>query len=579
MDFQQNLFTTKKSRKLSGIAMLTILFPLLILIIGLTLGLTYSSFQSTAESNGTLSFAVNGHQGTLNLSNTKVIGYDSQDLTLVFTLASDTGYDTPIITSIKMGGTTLTKDGNNFKSGTTIIATYNSSTLTINRANVIGNLEINGSSSAKTYTVTIAKDNASYGTVSASSITNVPYGSAITVNNNAITVNGVTITATPIDSTGYTTVFAGWTNPAIVTGATTVTANFIRTINSYSIDYVLNGGSHGANHPASATYNTAFTVNNPTKTGHTFNGWYITGMDSITHTYGSSTTMNTTISSTQETSFNNLRSTSGVVTFTANWTINSYTITVTARSEKVDGTLETTTTGGVVSGGGTYNFGTNIKNQLSNTPATGFNFTNYYTDISCTNELSASATLTSNITIYAKFSRKTFALTLNKGTGISSVTGAGTYRYGATASISATVSTGYSWANWSVTGGNSPANTSSMSTTITITQATTLQANATVNTYTLEVIYAYDNSVTGHIYNVAYGSEITYWLRYDGVICTLSCSEGDLTLYFDFQAPLDVAGLFEDRSGNVHVVKDIEPGESATFTMPARNYTVYWDYI
>jgi hypothetical protein len=43
-------------------------------------------------------------------------------------------------------------------------------------------------------------------------------------------------------------------------------------------------------------------------------------MDSVTHTYGSATTTATSISSTKETSFKNLNSTSGVtVTFEAIW--------------------------------------------------------------------------------------------------------------------------------------------------------------------------------------------------------------------------------------------------------------------
>ncbi len=43
-------------------------------------------------------------------------------------------------------------------------------------------------------------------------------------------------------------------------------------------------------------------------------------MDSVTHTYGSSTTTATSIASTKETSFKNLHSTSGAtVTFEAQW--------------------------------------------------------------------------------------------------------------------------------------------------------------------------------------------------------------------------------------------------------------------
>ena len=98
--------------------------------------------------------------------------------------------------------------------------------------------------------------------------------------------------------------------------------------NTYTVAYAgMDGATLGTNPPTSATFDTAFTVNNPTKTGYTFTGWNITGMDSVTHTYGSSTTTNTSISGTKATSFKNLRSTSGTVTFTATWTANTYTVT------------------------------------------------------------------------------------------------------------------------------------------------------------------------------------------------------------------------------------------------------------
>ena len=88
---------------------------------------------------------------------------------------------------------------------------------------------------------------------------------------------------------------------------------------TYTISYNLDGGSYGTNHPTSASYNSSISISNPTRTGYKFTGWKITGMDSTTHTYGSSTITSTSISSTTATSFKNLRSTSGTVTFTAQW--------------------------------------------------------------------------------------------------------------------------------------------------------------------------------------------------------------------------------------------------------------------
>ena len=119
--------------------------------------------------------------------------------------------------------------------------------------------------------------------------------------------------------------------------------NAIWQANTYTIRYVLNGGTYGTNHPTSATYNSEFTVSNPTRNGYTFAGWTITGMDGITHYYSDNpiisngvyqssttqTTTNTQLSDITDTRFMNLRSTNGTVTFTAQWTQTQYTITYT----------------------------------------------------------------------------------------------------------------------------------------------------------------------------------------------------------------------------------------------------------
>ena len=104
-----------------------------------------------------------------------------------------------------------------------------------------------------TYTVTIAQNDASYGTVSAASIANVPYNSTITVNGNKVTVNGTTVTATPTAATTqYTYAFDSWTNaPGTVTGAMTITANFTRTTNKYTVTFI-DGNGNTLTNPAAA---------------------------------------------------------------------------------------------------------------------------------------------------------------------------------------------------------------------------------------------------------------------------------------------------------------------------------------
>ena len=81
-------------------------------------------------------------------------------------------------------------------------------------------------------------------------------------------------------------------------------------------------------------------------------------------------------------------------------------------------------------------------------------------------------------------SKEVYSLTLNKGTGISAVTGAGNYIEGKEINIDATVSTGYTWSKWNKTSGTAPANANNKSTTITIGANTVLEAQATASALT-----------------------------------------------------------------------------------------------
>ena len=80
-----------------------------------------------------------------------------------------------------------------------------------------------------------------------------------------------------------------------------------------------------------------------------------------------------------------------------------------------------------------------------------------------------------------------YTLTLNKGSNVTTVTGAGTYLSNQTASINATAfATGYHFGSWTKTSGNTPASLTTASTTVSMSQATTLQATAAINTYSIE---------------------------------------------------------------------------------------------
>lgn len=77
-------------------------------------------------------------------------------------------------------------------------------------------------STVNTYTVTIATNDATYGTVSPTSVT-APYGTSISASDNVLTIGETTVTATA--ESGYD--FSSWgTLPATVTGNLTITATF-----------------------------------------------------------------------------------------------------------------------------------------------------------------------------------------------------------------------------------------------------------------------------------------------------------------------------------------------------------------
>ena len=159
------------------------------------------------------------------------------------------------------------------------------------------------------------------------------------------------------------------------TGAQTLYARW--TANTYIINYALNSGTHGATHPTSATYDTAFTVSNPTRAGYIFAGWNITGMENgVTHTLGSSTSTGTSANGIVATSFKNLRATSGTVTFTAQWQQEKFSVTTTSSTTSLIFSLSAKGTFYVDCGdGGTLN-GTGVSgNTITRTNTTSAEYT------------------------------------------------------------------------------------------------------------------------------------------------------------------------------------------------------------
>jgi len=122
-------------------------------------------------------------------------------------------------------------------------------------------------------------------------------------NPSSYTIGSLKITLSNPTRTGYT--FLNWsptdTIPAGSTGDKTFTASWSAPL-SYTITYVMNGGTNNVANPASYTVlNTPITLAVPTRTGYTFSGWSDGGLIPSGST--------------------------GAKSFTATWTITNYNIT------------------------------------------------------------------------------------------------------------------------------------------------------------------------------------------------------------------------------------------------------------
>ncbi len=146
-------------------------------------------------------------------------------------------------------------------------------------------------------------------------------------------------------------------------------------LTEYTITYVLNGGENDSRNPSTYTYETDnITLRAPTKKGHTFVNWTNDGnpVTSIPkHSHGD-------------------------ITLTANWSINTYTVTLISNDESK----------GTVSGSGTFNYHSSIVAQAS--PKSSCLFKGWFSDSEMRNKVSDNATYSftledEDVTLYAKF--------------------------------------------------------------------------------------------------------------------------------------------------------------------------------
>ena len=111
----------------------------------------------------------------------------------------------------------------------------------------------------------------------------------------------------------------GWINEKTPQASSNVTLYAVWSRNNYSISYTLNGGSISGQPTSYNVESANFTLPTPTRNGYTFTGWTGTGLSKLTKTV----TVN--------------KGSTGNRNYTANWSINTYTIGYTLNGGSISG--------------------------------------------------------------------------------------------------------------------------------------------------------------------------------------------------------------------------------------------------
>ncbi|MBO6302969.1 MAG: InlB B-repeat-containing protein [Ruminiclostridium sp.] len=321
------------------------------------------------------------------------------------------------------------------------------------------------------------------------------------VSSQTVNYNAKATKPTDPTKTGYT--FGGWYKEEACTNAWNFSSDTVDdditlyakwTTDSYSISYNLGGGSVSGTNPTSYNIETAaFTLKNPTRTGYTFKGWSGTGLSGDT---------NTTVSV--------AKGSTGNRTYTANWTANTYTVTLNNQSATTAGTASVTATYG------------SAMPSITKPTKTGYTFGGYYTETNgggtqyytSTGASARNWDKTSATTLYAKWTANTYTVTLNKNNGTGG-TASVTATYGsAMPSATMPTRTGYTFAGYydtnAATGGTQYYTASGASArNWNKTSDTTLYARWTANTNTSYTVEHYQQNTAKNGYVLAHTDHLT----------------------------------------------------------------------
>ena len=302
------------------------------------------------------------------------------------------------------------------------------------------NKSVTADFTANTYTLTAGGANGS--------VTRAPDKSSYT--------HGETVTLAATPNTGYS--FATWSGDASGTSPSTtvtmdgdksVTANFA--INTYTLAVNgTNGSVTSTPEKSSYTHGETVTLTATPNTGYSFATW---SGDASGNSPSTTVTMD------------------GDKSVTANFAINTYTLTVNGTNGSVASTPEKAS----------YTYGETVTVQA--VADSGYEFTGWSGDLSGgTNPVTVTMDANKSVTAgFVAVASTTYTLNTNGANGsVAKTPDKASYNAGETVTLAATPNTGYSFASWSGDlSGSSP------STTLTMDGNKSVTANFTANTYTL----------------------------------------------------------------------------------------------
>ena len=407
-------------------------------------------------------------------------------------------------------------------------------------SNITANTHITPVFVLKSYTVTW---NPNGGTVDPTSTTKT-HGSTL----------GTLPTPTRAADAQYTYTFKGWFTAATggtqVSASTTVTKNvtyyaqWTATPRSYTATFNGNGGGTPSPSTITKTYGSELgTLPTCSRTGYTFLGWY------------TASSGGTKISSTTKIT--------GTVTYYAQWSINSYTLTY-----NVNGGNAVSPASKSVQYGSAY--GTLPTPTKSSNAEYTYVFAGWYTAASGGTQVTANTTMgASNTTIYAHWTatKRSYTATFNGNGGGTPSSSTITKTYGSELGTLPTCSrTGYTFLGWytASSGGTK------ISSTTKITGTVTYYAQWSINSYTLTYNVNGGNAVSPASKSVQYGS------AYGTLPTPTKSSNAEYTYVF--------AGWYTAASGGTQVTANTTMGASNTtiyahWTATRRSYTIGYQTI